>query len=102
MALIKSALLADSESAGGQVGFTRLSTTMSALQAVRLLNDVFSRVEAAATRLGSVWKVYQQPYPLPLKTLSLKVYNGIKQANTYSQSKLCNKGLKALCSAHSR
>ena len=42
---------------GGQVGFTRLSTTMSALRAVRLLNDVFSRVEAAAARLGSVWKV---------------------------------------------
>jgi len=39
------------------VGFTRLSTTMSALRAVRLLNDVFSRVEAAAARLGSVWKV---------------------------------------------
>ena len=41
----------------GQVGFTRLSTTMSALRAVRLLNDVFSRVEAAAARLGSFWKV---------------------------------------------
>jgi class 3 adenylate cyclase len=39
------------------VGFTRLSATVSALRLVRLLNRVFSRVDAAADRVACVWKV---------------------------------------------
>jgi hypothetical protein len=47
------------------VGFTRLSATMSALRAVQLLNDIFSRVETAAERYGSVWKVRKRRPPEP-------------------------------------
>ncbi len=51
------------------MGFTRLSTTISALRAVRLLNDIFSRVEAAAAQLGSVWKVRQRRFIANLSLL---------------------------------
>jgi hypothetical protein len=59
-----------------QVGFTRLSTTMSALHAVRLLNDIVSRVDRAAEHLGSIWKVLlaKVPWAINYKTTLIEKY----------------------------